>query len=693
MKKFLKYGVVPIAIFSFLLVLTVILLPVLINVQKFVPAIEEKISAATGRRFSLGPELSLSFFPSLTLSFTDMKLGNPPGFLTDECVEVDSFEARIKLLPLLRKEIQISRFVVGGLKVNLEKNSEGKINWQFIRSVFGRESSGNPLSGILQGGVSCTLMAVTDGEVNWIDRKKDVRHAVADLMILLNDVAVDNPIALDFRASYDGRPIALEGKIGPFRQKKGDEPLPFDLDFRIVDTVQGRVQGKVANLRAAPVYEATLELASFSPRGLFETLDIPFPLTTADPGTFQSAALGITAKVGRTGFTVEKGTAQLDDTGLAFSLQVKNIKQPELEFDFELDRLDLDRYLPVAVDGQTALSEAAERSFFTVGILRPLRNASLSGTATIGSLKVHGGTVADVNVRLDGRDGIFTMNPASVALYGGQLQANVTADLMQEMPNVRVDLQSQGVQAETLFREFAGKEFLSGTLTTDIAMEFSGETLDAMAENLSGKATVSCRDGALLGIDLFRSMSRRKGGDAGSAEESAHPRTEFSELKSVMALDNGLLNTRETALASPAGGLLISGTADLAERQWDLLVMPEMMPAKERRSDKGGRLMPLMVTGTFARPELKIDNRKHPLIGTVETEKANVANLVDEQIPSPIDDDVKDLVGKALVDPAVIAQRFRLQPEIIRRGEAKKRLPVGSGRIRIGPLQEELSVR
>jgi AsmA protein len=693
MKNFLKYGVVPIAIFSFLLVLTVILLPVLINVQKFVPAIEEKVSEAIGRRLSLGPEFGLSLFPSLTLSFSDMKLGNPPGFLSDECVQIDSFEARIKLLPLLKKEIQISRLVVGGLKVNLEKNREGKINWQFIRSMFGRESSANPLSGILRGGVSCTLLAVTDGEVNWIDRTKDARHAVSDLMILLNDVTVDTPIAVDFKAAYDGRPFALEGEIGPLRQTKGDEPLPVEIDFRIVDTVQGHVRGKVANWRTAPVYEATFELASFSPRKLFETLDIPFPLPTADPGTFQSAAIGITAKVDRTGFAVEKGTAQLDDIGLAFSLQAKNIKQPELEFHFEIDRLDLDRYLPVAVDGQTALSEAAERSSFTVGILRPLRDASLSGAAQIESLKVHGATVTDVDARFGGGDGVFTMNPSSMTLYGGQLQANLTADLLQQMPKVRVVLQSQGVQAETLLQEFGGNEFLSGTLTTDIGMEFFGETFDAMTKSLSGEATVSCRDGALRGVDLFRLMHSRKGGGAGQEEETAHPRTEFTELRSVMTLHNGLLDTRETALASPAGTLLISGTADLAERQWDLLVVPERMPATERRSDKSGRLLPLTVTGTFARPEMKIDNRKHPLVGAVETRKANVANLVDEQMPSPIDDDVKNLVGKALVDPAVIAQRFSLQPETIRRGEAKKLLPVGSGRIRIGPLQEESSVR
>ena len=84
MKRFIRYGVVPIGIFFILLVVTVVLVPVLINVQKFVPAIERQISDATGRSFSLGPDLGVSFFPWLSISFSDMKIGNPPGFSTEE---------------------------------------------------------------------------------------------------------------------------------------------------------------------------------------------------------------------------------------------------------------------------------------------------------------------------------------------------------------------------------------------------------------------------------------------------------------------------------------------------------------------------------------------------------------------------------------------------------------------------------
>ena len=117
------------------------------------------------------------------------------------------------------------------------------------------------------------------------------------------------------------------------------------------------------------------------------------------------------------------------------------------------------------------------------------------------------------------------------------------------------------------------------------------------------------------------------------------------------------------------------------------------MQPDEGQGDHARLPMPLTVTGTFATPELKIDNRKQPVMVAATAKKANVVKLVDEKIPSPVDDDVKNLVGKALIDPAIVAQRFHLQPETIKRNEVKKQLRVGSGKIRIGPLQEESSVR
>ena len=294
--------------------------------------------------------------------------------------------------------------------------------------------------------------------------------------------------------------------------------------------------------------------------------------------------------------------------------------------------------------------------------------------------------MTDIDVQLSGNDGLFTMDRSSMSLYGGQLQANLSADLSSEIPKMRVVMQSEGVRVETMFRDFGVQDILSGSLTSEIALEFSGDTVDAMQKTLSGEAKFTCLDGALLGVDLLRSMQGQRNAETLLEKDQKSPRTDFSELKSVVTLDNGLLNTRETLLTSPAMAMDISGSADIALKQWDLQVVPRLLELERGQKESRRPPMPLTVTGTFSEPELGVDSQKD--IAFVEKNE-NVANLVDEKIPSPVDDDVKDLVGKALIDPAIVVQRFRLQPETIKRSEVKKQLQFGSGKIRINPLQEE----
>jgi uncharacterized protein involved in outer membrane biogenesis len=247
---------------------------------------------------------------------------------------------------------------------------------------------------------------------------------------------------------------------------------------------------------------------------------------------------------------------------------------------------------------------------------------------------------------------------------------------------MQITLQSQGVQAGPMLREFGVRDFLQGALTSDIALEFSGDTLEEMLSSLTGKATVSCLDGALLGVDLLHEMQEPKIAEADSEGDREFPRTDFSELKSVVVVSGGRVEMHEATVTSPALTLLVGGTADLVGRQWNLQVVPGEMPTAEQ-GERGSPLPPLTVTGTFAEPRFQVASRG---------QNTDVVELVNEKIPSPVDDDVKNLVGKALIDPAIVAERFHLQPKTIKRSEAKKQIPVGRGKIRINPLREETSV-
>ena len=130
MKSFLKWGAIIIGCVVVVIIGAMLLIPMFVDVQKYKPVLESKVTEATGRPFSVGDDLLLSLFPWAGVSFSDLRLGNPAGFAEKDFVTIKSFEVRIKLLPLISKDVQIKRFVVNEPRFTLIKDKKGRANWE-----------------------------------------------------------------------------------------------------------------------------------------------------------------------------------------------------------------------------------------------------------------------------------------------------------------------------------------------------------------------------------------------------------------------------------------------------------------------------------------------------------------------------------------------------------------------------------
>ena len=102
----------------FVVILAIILIaPSLIDINKYRPQIENAVSEATGRPFTLGEDLRLSLFPWASVTVNDVHLGNPPGFEEKDLLRLETFEVRVKFMPLvlsLFKDIQVKHFILKG---------------------------------------------------------------------------------------------------------------------------------------------------------------------------------------------------------------------------------------------------------------------------------------------------------------------------------------------------------------------------------------------------------------------------------------------------------------------------------------------------------------------------------------------------------------------------------------------------
>ncbi|MCU1241013.1 MAG: hypothetical protein JWO71_1739 [Candidatus Acidoferrum typicum] len=118
------------------LVVLVLVAPFLIPVNQFRPTIEEKASAALGRKVEVG-NLSLSLFTG-SLAADNLSIADDPKFSNSPFLTAKSIKVGVELVPLiLHKDLNITTVVIDSPEVTLLRNPGGVWNY----SSFGASAA------------------------------------------------------------------------------------------------------------------------------------------------------------------------------------------------------------------------------------------------------------------------------------------------------------------------------------------------------------------------------------------------------------------------------------------------------------------------------------------------------------------------------------------------------------------------
>jgi len=595
-----------------------LLAPMFVDIQQYKPQIEQKVSEATGRPFTLDGDLQLSLFPWAGLSFSDLHLGNPPGFEQKDLLFVKSFDVKVKLLPLLFKDIQVKRFVLKGPRIALEKAKDGRVNWEGIgKPAPSKEKVAPPEKGSPEGLSLKALVVgeftITEGSVIWIDHSKGERKEISDVTLRLQDVSLDRPIQLAFSALLDENPVSLKGSVGPGGKDLGKGTVPLNISVNALKQVDMDVKGRIMNPATAPRFDLAISVSSFSPRKLVAALGQAFPIITADPDVLKRVAFHANLKGDPRNISISDGILDLDESRMTFFIKAGDFSKPDVTFDLNIDTIDLDRYLPPpgekkpADEKKTSGGETPEKKKIDY---TPLRRVVLNGTMKVGEIKVGNARIQDLNLKITGKKGIFHLDPVTLKLYEGDVSAKGTLDVRKETPKSNIELQAKGVQAGPLLQDILDKDFLKGTANTDVSLRMAGDDAERIKKTLTGKGDFLFKDGAIKGIDL-PGMVRNVKAAFGLAEKvEEKPRTDFSELHVPFTITNGVVKTSGTTLKSPLLRVMTAGEANLIHETLDFKVEPKFVATIKGQEDimkRSGVVVPVLVTGTFSAPKFRPD--------------------------------------------------------------------------------------
>lgn len=292
---------------------------------------------------------------------------------------------------------------------------------------------------------------------------------------------------------------------------------------------------------------------------------------------------------------------------------------PSYTFDVNIDRLDMDRYLPPksaaaaeAPKAQPKGGMAAEQPIDLSG----LKDLNANGTLRIGALKVS--NVKTSNVRLDVKaaGGRMDINPIAANLYQGSLAGALTVDA-KAAPSFLVRQKLTGINVGPLLQDLADNDMLEGKGNVTVDVTTQGNTVSALKKALNGTSAVRLTDGALKGINIaasIRSAKAKLGVLRGEQVQQANKteKTDFSELSGTFNIKNGVAHNNDLAMKSPLLRVGGEGTINIGNDSIDYLIKASIVGTTKGQggrelADLDGVTVPVRVAGPLDAPSYKLD--------------------------------------------------------------------------------------
>lgn len=179
--------------------------------------LSSSVKAATGRDLKISGPVTLSFFPSISVSAERLSLSNASWASSPDMATLQRIDLDIKTLPLLAKRIELGDVKLAGLVLLLQKNAAGQTNWDMSTvTPNSAPGSSNGNSNVDTSSVETNLVhmenvSVADAQIQY----QDPSGAMSSYQIKrLSLVEGGDKTAVSLNMQALGQTLELSGKTG-----------------------------------------------------------------------------------------------------------------------------------------------------------------------------------------------------------------------------------------------------------------------------------------------------------------------------------------------------------------------------------------------------------------------------------------------------------------------------------------------
>jgi AsmA protein len=476
------------------------------DANNYKPQIIEQVQKQTGRKLEISGDIGLSVFPWVGLKIGKVSLANAQGFSSRPFARMDQLDVKVKLLPLLKKQLEVDKVRLHGLYASLEVNAQGGNNWADLAqasAASGTEAQapaaqappaekGLPLAGLAINGIE-----FVDAHIVWDDAQNAVRSEITDLNLTTSAIRFDQPVDVNFSASVThSKPVlkaditlstrlSLNASFSRFDLKsmllqvtadakellkdtlklKLSSDITIDLDSQTAKLDQTRLEAMglvvnanlaVKNLLGEPEMSGRIATDVFNARRLAEALGIELP-PMADATRLTQLAFVTQLTASPKQATLNNIDFRLDDSHLTGEVRVPDIAAQSVRYKLKLSPIDADAYLPppAPVAEIPPALPTAENTGITpapapdVEIALPLeliRGLDIQGTLELQSVTVQQIPITDIHIETVASKGVVRLRPISMKLLQGGMNIDATLNASGDTPAYKADIKAVDLQ-------------------------------------------------------------------------------------------------------------------------------------------------------------------------------------------------------------------------------------------------------
>lgn len=639
-----------------LIIVAALVAPAFISPETYKGQIIQLVESSTDRRLTIDGNLSLSLFPTASITAEKVTLSNPPGF-TEKTpfVTLDSLKVDVEVLPLLSRKIAIKQFVLHNPAITLHATKDGKNNWMITGKPEKQQKL--PIPGpkkkrddtakeAMPGNIMLSNFELKGGKLTYINDAKGTRAEISNLNVGMMITSSASAVTIDGSGDWQGKTIRVKAGLGTLESFLKERKMDYRLN---AESSLFSVSANGHYNAGAITGKSTIKATSLK--------DVAAWLNPSEKPFATPAKLAFLSesdiRCGNDYCNFPNIHLVLDTFEAKGSIKV-NVAQavPSLEADLKTEALDLNPFLPAATPQQAgydgnlliadAIAQNAGRWSSDPIDLSGLKLLNANATINTGSIRYRNIAIGKTALTAKLQQGRFTATIPNAEMYGGTGTITLAVDGNTAPPTFEKKAHFQSIQVEPLLTAASNMDRISGTGDLQLQTTGRGNSQREIISSLTGNGKITLTNGTIKRVNLLDMLRNVQTAfvDANSGTQTTH----YAQMVGTFTIAQGIVSNNDLLMQLQGMNVNGAGTINLPDYTMNYRLTPTVIrtvqdQATGTTTTKEGISVPVVIAGNLDQPKF------HPDLTALVNEAIKDPAKLQEQLKTSrgaIKDQLKD---------------------------------------------------